>query len=241
MIGYEERFEVLSRLCGKEALATVRESTAIVIGLGGVGSWAAEAMARSGVGHLRLVDMDTVAVSNTNRQSEALEGAYGRSKAEVLSERLRAINPEADIEVLVERVTAENVSRIVAPNAFVLECVDDVDAKAAIVIEARKKGDFVIVSGGAGGRSDPTRVRVADPPFEVALQLKEEPRVPCGVYEEVKTLWPLGCLLHGTNATRTNGRFWNVDACHSCDGNGSSGYRTKCHFFGKVKENEGHL
>ena len=162
MIGYEERFEVLARLCGKEALATLREATAIVVGLGGVGSWAAEAMARSAIGHLQLVDMDTVAVSNTNRQSEAMEGAYGRSKAEVLSERLRAINPEADIEVLVERVTEENVSRIITPNAFVLECVDDVDAKAAILLEARKKGDFVIVSGGAGGRRDPTRIRVAD-------------------------------------------------------------------------------
>ncbi len=162
MLTYEERFVVLTRLLGKEVLNHLRQSKAVIVGLGGVGSWAAEAMARSGIGHLRLVDMDTVAASNTNRQSEALEGNYDRLKAEVLAERLQAINPEAVIEVLCERVTSENVAAIIPEGAVVLECVDDVDAKIAILLEARRKKNFVIVSGGAGGRLDPTQIHLAD-------------------------------------------------------------------------------
>ncbi len=162
MVSFEERFEALARLHGAQGIEKLRRAHVLVIGVGGVGSWAAEAMCRSAVGFLHLIDMDTVAVNNTNRQSEALVGTYGCAKVDVLSQRLRLINPDADVKVSCLRVTSENVAQLIPPGAFVLECVDDVDAKAAIVCEAKRKGAFVVTSGGAGGRCDSTQIRLAD-------------------------------------------------------------------------------
>ncbi len=162
MVSFEERFEALARLHGAQGIEKLRRAHVLVIGVGGVGSWAAEAMCRSAVGFLHLIDMDTVAVNNTNRQSEALVGTYGCAKVDVLSQRLRLINPDADVKVSCLRVTSENVAQLILPGAFVLECVDDVDAKAAIVCEAKRKGAFVVTSGGAGGRCDSTQIRLAD-------------------------------------------------------------------------------
>lgn len=162
MVSFEERFEALARLHGAQGIEKLRRAHVLVIGVGGVGSWAAEAMCRSAVGFLHLIDMDTVAVNNTNRQSEALVGTYGCAKVDVLSQRLRLINPDADVKVSCLRVTSENVAQLILPGAFVLECVDDVDAKAAIVCEAKRKGAFVVTSGGAGGRRDSTQIRLAD-------------------------------------------------------------------------------
>lgn len=162
MVSFEERFEALARLHGAQGIEKLRRAHVLVIGVGGVGSWAAEAMCRSAVGFLHLIDMDTVAVNNTNRQSEALVGTYGCAKVDVLSQRLRLINPDADVKVSCLRVTSENVAQLILPGAFVLECVDDVDAKAAIVCEAKRKGAYVVTSGGAGGRCDSTQIRLAD-------------------------------------------------------------------------------
>lgn len=162
MASFDERFEVLARLHGKEGIERLRSARVVVIGVGGVGSWATEAMCRSAVGSLRLIDMDTVAVNNSNRQSEALANTYGRAKVEVLAERLQLINPDAKIETFKTRVKAENVAELIPADAFVLECVDDIEAKAAIVCEAKRKGSFVVVSGGAGGRRDSTQIRLAD-------------------------------------------------------------------------------
>ena len=162
MASFEERFEVLARLHGQEGIERLRNARVVVFGVGGVGSWATEAMCRSAVGFLRIIDMDTVAVNNTNRQSEALVENYGRAKVDVLAERLCGINPDARIEALQTRVTTENVAELIPENSFVLECVDDVEAKAAIVCEAKRKGSFVVISGGAGGRRDSTQIRLAD-------------------------------------------------------------------------------
>lgn len=162
MASFEERFEVLARLHGAQGIERLRRAHVVVIGVGGVGSWAAEAMCRSAVGVLHLIDMDTVSVNNTNRQSEALVGTYGCAKVDVLSQRLQLINPDADIKVSCLRVTGENAPQLIPTGSFVLECVDDVDAKAAIVCEAKKKGAFVVISGGAGGRRDSTQIRLAD-------------------------------------------------------------------------------
>ena len=153
MASFEERFEVLARLHGAQGIERLRRAHVIVIGVGGVGSWAAEAMCRSAVGVLHLIDMDTVSVNNTNRQSEALVGTYGCAKVDVLSQRLQLINPDANIKVSCLRVTGENAPQLIPTGSFVLECV---------VCEAKKKGAFVVVSGGAGGRRDSTQIRLAD-------------------------------------------------------------------------------
>jgi len=157
-----ERFCGVRRLHGERGAQGIRAARFVVIGLGGVGSWASEALVRSGAEHVLLVDPDTVAESNANRQLQALDGAFGRAKATVLLERLERINPQAHIEVLLERIDEKNVSRIISPQVLVLECVDDVPAKAAIVRESIFQGAWLVVSGGAGGRLDPTRIRLAD-------------------------------------------------------------------------------
>ena len=106
---WDERFAGIDRLYGRGALARFRQCRVAVIGLGGVGSWAAEALARTGIGHLRLVDADDLCVSNTNRQLPALQGHYGRNKAEAMAERCRAINPAIGIDAVHAFLTPANL------------------------------------------------------------------------------------------------------------------------------------
>ena len=109
---YAFRFGGIERLYGRRALEAFRSSHVTVVGLGGVGSWAAEALARSGIGTITLIDMDDVCVSNTNRQLHALEGQYGRTKTDAMADRLRAINPAANIQVHFGFLTTKNVSEL---------------------------------------------------------------------------------------------------------------------------------
>lgn len=134
-----------------------------VVGLGGVGSWAAEALARSAVGRLTLIDLDHVAESNVNRQLHALEGEMGRAKARVLAERIMAINPAAVVEVMEEFVDDDNLPRLLRPEQhFVIDCIDAYRTKAALIAHCRRQGTPVITVGGAGGQLDPLRIRMAD-------------------------------------------------------------------------------
>ncbi len=157
------RFGGLARLYSEEGARRLSDAHVMVVGLGGVGSWAAEALVRSGIGHVTLVDGDTVALSNTNRQLPALEGNYGRYKAEVLRERALLINPDVDINIRTEFITKENVDSFIPKNVnWVLDCIDDVNAKTALVAAARRAGVNIAVSGGAAARRDPFRLRCAD-------------------------------------------------------------------------------
>ena len=155
-------FGGICRLYGNAAYEQLRRSHVCVIGLGGVGSWCAEALARSGVGRLTLIDGDTVAPSNLNRQLPALVGTIGRHKADVLAERFAQINPECRIETITEFIEADEPGRLVPDDALIVDAIDSMAAKAALVAWARDNKRSIIVSGGAGGRVDPTRVQVAD-------------------------------------------------------------------------------
>lgn len=158
-----ERFGGVARLMGRDGLARLQAARVAVIGVGGVGSWAAEALIRSGVGGLLLVDLDDVCVTNVNRQLPALDGTIGRPKVEVMAERLRAIHPTAAIQPLPEFFTAETAEAILAPPLdHVVDAIDSPSLKALLAAECRRRGVPVILSGGAGGRRDPTRIRVAD-------------------------------------------------------------------------------
>ena len=148
----EIRFAGVERLYGREGFAAIQSAHFIVVGVGGVGSWAAEALARTGVIHLTLIDMDCVAVTNTNRQLQALDGNYGKPKIEVLEKRFLKINPELELTLIQRRLTEENVSEMIAPGAYVLDCIDEVRSKAALIDFCRKNGNFIVTSGGAGGR-----------------------------------------------------------------------------------------
>ncbi|MGB3426559.1 MAG: tRNA threonylcarbamoyladenosine dehydratase, partial [Burkholderiaceae bacterium] len=134
----------------------------VVVGMGGVGSWAAEALARSAVGRLTLVDLDHVAESNTNRQVHALGDAYGKAKVDAMAERLAAINPLCRVRPLDEFATVENAPSLVDGADVVLDCIDQVIAKAALIAAARAAGVAVVTCGAAGGRLDPTRIRCDD-------------------------------------------------------------------------------
>ena len=158
----DRRFGGVSRLYGLELRERFGQATVVVAGLGGVGSWAAEALARTGIGHLVLIDLDHVAESNTNRQLHALEGEYGKAKVQAMSERIRQINPEITLTSYDEFLEPDNLDGLIPVNAFVLDATDSVQTKIALAVWARKDDRALVMCGAAGGKSDPTAVRCDD-------------------------------------------------------------------------------
>jgi tRNA A37 threonylcarbamoyladenosine dehydratase len=163
------RFGGIARLYGATGLARLRAARVLVVGLGGVGSWTVEALARSGVGALTLVDLDEICVSNVNRQLPALDGTIGRAKAEVLAERVRGINPDGHVRTQLEFFTEDSAERLLGPETnggkppdFVVDAIDSVANKCRLIALCRAKGVPLVSCGGAGGRRDATQVRVVD-------------------------------------------------------------------------------
>lgn len=158
-----ERFGGTERLYGQQQTAWLQQRRVVVVGLGGVGSWAAEALARTAVGRLTLIDLDDVCVSNTNRQSHALDGNIGRMKVDVMAERLRAINPQIEVEAVTDFLTPDNLERYLdpAPDA-VLDAIDSVRVKAALINYCKRRRIPLVTTGGAGGQIDPLQIRVED-------------------------------------------------------------------------------
>lgn len=152
------RFSGVARLYGEEGAAQLRRSHVAVIGIGGVGTWAAEALARSAVGVITLIDMDHITESNTNRQIHALGDSYGQAKVEAMAQRIADINPACDIRPIDDFITAENAAQMIAAYDFVLDCIDQVNAKAALIARARAINIPVVTCGAAGGRKDPARI-----------------------------------------------------------------------------------
>lgn len=160
---WRTRFGGIERLYGVAASTRIGALKLCVIGLGGVGSWAAESLVRSGVAAVRLVDLDDVCASNTNRQSHALASTVGHFKAEVLSERLRDINPGCAVSAVVDFATGDNLDSILQPPLDgVLDCIDSVHAKTDLLAWCRRRKLTVVTTGGAGGRINPTRLQIAD-------------------------------------------------------------------------------
>jgi tRNA threonylcarbamoyladenosine dehydratase len=159
----DERFRGLERLYGVGSSARLAQAHVCVVGIGGVGSWVVEALARSAVGHLTVIDADDVCVSNTNRQLHALEGEYGRPKVEVMAERARAINPSIKIDAFAEFLTPSSLERLLDRGYdLVIDCCDAFRVKVEMIAWCRRRKLPLIVSGSAGGRIDPTLVRVRD-------------------------------------------------------------------------------
>lgn len=158
----ERRFGGVSRLYGPDLRARFQNATVVVAGLGGVGSWAAEALARTGIGHLVLVDFDHIAESNTNRQLHAVEGQYGKAKVEAMTQRILQINPEINITACDEFLEPENLDRIIPLDAYVLDATDSVQTKIALSVWSRLNNRALVMCGAAGGKTDPTSVRCDD-------------------------------------------------------------------------------
>ncbi|MEO7478740.1 MAG: tRNA threonylcarbamoyladenosine dehydratase [Lysobacteraceae bacterium] len=160
---YRERFAGIDRLYGSGAALRLAERHVAVVGLGGVGSWVVEALARSGVGRLTLIDADDLCLSNTSRQLHALEGQFGRNKAVVLAERVLAINPSIDVEAVQDFVVAANLEAILARGFdLVIDACDSMRSKIDLIAACKRRKLPLLVVGSAGGRTDPTMVRVRD-------------------------------------------------------------------------------
>ncbi len=158
------RFDRLGRLVGDEAMTRLFAARVLVIGLGGVGSHAAVALARSGVGWLGLVDFDQVCATNVNRQVQAREGAAGRSKAQVLAEYIRSIHPQVQAEPMHRFYDSASAEALLGEPAvdWVVDAIDNVTTKCHLLASCRERGIPVVCSTGASGRMDPTALRVAD-------------------------------------------------------------------------------
>lgn len=150
-------------LVGAKALTQLKNLHILVIGLGGVGSFAAEFLARAGVGKLTIVDGDTVDLTNTNRQLPALHSTVGQSKARIMASRLLDINPEIDLTVREDFFTPEFVkTQSFAGFDYVFDCIDSVQPKQYVIVACKQQGVRVVSSMGAGGRVDPSKVQIAD-------------------------------------------------------------------------------
>lgn len=157
------RFDRMGRLVGDDVMTRLRKTHAMVIGLGGVGSWAAESLVRSGVGKVTVVDFDEICITNANRQLHAIQGFVGQKKAKVMAERLRKINPQAEIIDLPIFFNEENKDQImnVQPD-YVLDAIDNLTAKCFLLNYCRENKIKVITTGGSGAKLDPSRIKIVD-------------------------------------------------------------------------------
>lgn len=150
-------------LIGAEAIARLQAMNIMVVGLGGVGSFAAEFLARAGVGNMTIIDGDVVDLSNTNRQLPAMHSTVGKSKAGLMADRIRDINPDIKLTVMEEFLTPNSVKTLIDNTYdYVFDCIDSVQPKQYVIVTCKQKDVRVVSSMGAGGRVDPSKVQVAD-------------------------------------------------------------------------------
>lgn len=224
------RFGGIERLYGPGCLARLAAAHVCVIGIGGVGSWAVEALARSGVGRLTLIDLDHVAESNINRQVHALNGTLGKAKVVAMQERIRGINPACIVTAIEEFVLPDNVAGLLPRCDLVLDCIDQVKAKAALIAHCRQKKLPLVTTGGAGGRSDPTRIRIDDlsrtTQDALASKLRARLRRDYGFPREAKRKFGVPCVFSDEPIRRPQMLACDVDEAGlhglSCAGYGSS-------------------
>lgn len=160
---YLQRFSGLSRIYGLDALDHLQQARFCIVGVGGVGSWAAEAAARSGIGHVTLIDHDDIELSNTNRQVHTVQSTLGQSKVEALAARILEINPECECVAIDELVTRANLEQFnFSQYDYVIDAIDHVQHKLSLVHFLRRNKIKLVSTGGAGGLTDPSKIEVTD-------------------------------------------------------------------------------
>lgn len=160
---YIQRFDALARIFGKEALCHLQQAHFCIVGVGGVGSWAAEAAARSGIGHISLIDHDDIDIGNTNRQLHTLDNTIGQSKVEALQERIMLINPQCKCYAIDDLVTRGSLEKFqLKQYDYVIDAIDHAAHKLSLMHYCRRNKIPIVSTGGAGGQLDPTRIEVAD-------------------------------------------------------------------------------
>lgn len=160
---FDRRFGGVRKLYGAAGLAALRQAHVCVVGIGGVGAWAAEALARSAVGRITLIDLDHIAESNLNRQIHALQSTLGQAKVEAMAERIRLINPDCQVELIDDFLDSDNLADYLGRGySAVIDAIDSVKTKTALVAWCRRNKVKLISCGGAGGQLDPTQIQIAD-------------------------------------------------------------------------------
>ncbi len=160
---YLLRFAGLSRVYGQNALELLQQARFCIVGIGGVGSWAAEAAARSGIGHITLIDHDDIELSNINRQIHCLQNTLKQSKVEAMAQRIRQINPECECIAIDDMVTRSKLEAFnFSSFDYVIDAIDHVQHKMSLVHFLRRHKIKLVSTGGAGGLTDPTKIEVAD-------------------------------------------------------------------------------
>lgn len=204
------RFGGIARLYGDQGLARLAQSHVCVIGIGGVGSWVAESLARSAVGEITLIDLDVVSESNINRQLVATADQIGRDKTLVMQERIAQINPVCRVNIIDEFIDRDNIASIISAEFdYVVDCIDDFRTKAALIAHCKRNKIRVIATGGAGGQVDPSKIHQSDlsrtqhdvllaktrkllrQDYGFARNLKRTFGVPC-VYSDEQLVYPDG-------------------------------------------------
>lgn len=164
-IDFDRRFGSVNRLYDNDVLDVLSNSNVVIAGVGGVGSWAAEAIARAGIGHIMLIDLDVIAESNINRQIHAMTSTLGASKCEVMKERISDINPLCRVSCIDDFLTLENLSVYLGnlpDNTWIIDAIDNVRVKAGLIAWAKQHKLKIITSGAAGGKVDPLKLEVND-------------------------------------------------------------------------------
>ncbi len=157
------RFTGISKLYGEAGFARVQQAHVCVVGVGGVGSWAVEALARSGVGTLTLIDLDHVAESNINRQLHALDSQLGKAKVQVLVARVHDINPDCQTHAVEAFINLDNQNELIPASCdYIIDCIDHAHTKAALIAWCRQQKKQIITVGGSGGKLDPTQIQIMD-------------------------------------------------------------------------------
>ena len=163
MSDYLLRFAGIGRLYGTKALEAFQQAHVCVVGIGGVGSWAAEALARSGIGKITLIDLDDICISNTNRQLHALTDSIGQDKVAVMAERIKAINPDCKVHQVEDFVTQDNLFELMSKDFdYVVDCIDTLSAKTFLIKGCIDRNLPIVSSMGAGGKVDPSQIKVTD-------------------------------------------------------------------------------
>lgn len=160
---YQNRFGGVARLYGVSGLKSLLNSHILIVGLGGVGSWCAESLVRSGIGSITLVDLDDICITNTNRQLPAMNTNYGKQKVDVLKDRLLAINPQCQVRAINDFFTESTADSILdIKYDYAVDAIDSLANKALLVAKCKEKNIPIIVTGGAAGKIDPTQITIAD-------------------------------------------------------------------------------
>ncbi|MGB0360061.1 MAG: tRNA cyclic N6-threonylcarbamoyladenosine(37) synthase TcdA [Endozoicomonas sp.] len=160
---FNERFGGLQRLYGVKAVEKLYNTHVCVIGIGGVGSWAAEALARSAIGKITLIDLDDICITNTNRQLHALTVTIGKMKVDVMCDRIKQIHPDCQCAIIEDFITEDNIQGMITNKFdFVLDAIDSFRVKAALISHCKRNKIKIITTGGAGGKSDPTQIQITD-------------------------------------------------------------------------------